>query len=431
VFVSLTELYARARRKAGVLQALRATLALLPEEARRDVLFDLLIETEEPLPAAAPSLHLSPPRIAGGKEEAITAEGLEKARAKRPAPPKDPLTWGVKFEALGQVGLHPSRPKEVTKPPEMGSGSAKREVVSNPAPVRARRSDFRDLTGQSFGTWTVIDEAPSDEHGRVYWNARHTCGGLAVLRGIALRNKPPKKCDSCRGARSGVEVVSNSAPKKQPTSDIATSSGKGNQRGAKLTGNQKDRIGTRIAGFVALECVGIDKRRDSLWFFRCEGCGETRTWSSNVIGGLLRTKSRPRCACKPPARAAGAEATEAPSAPAALPAEAPARAAAPADRTAPLATDEERTAPPRNPRLSGLSTLVGLKFGTWKVVARAGGALGMTYWKCHCSKCGAHKEIAALGAHGLRTRPPACGKCRLRSGAKPDEREGAEEEAAE
>jgi hypothetical protein len=70
------------------------------------------------------------------------------------------------------------------------------------------------------------------------------------------------------------------------------------------------------------------------------------------------------------------------------------------------------TTPPRNPRLSGLSTLVGMTFGTWLVLARAGGGLGMTYWICQCVRCGARRELAALGAHGLRTRPPACGKCR-------------------
>jgi hypothetical protein len=226
------------------------------------------------------------------------------------------------------------------------------------------------------------------------------------------------------------EVVSNSAPETKPASDFATDSGKGNQRGTSGQGSKpwkvKDLTGTKIGSFVGVERVGFDKHGKALWFFRCPACGETKTWSSSKVAFMVRSRATPRHAC-----GGAPEATEALTELPTAPAEAPARAAAPADLTAPLATDEERTSPPRNPRLSGLSTLVGMKFGTWKVVARAGGALGMTYWKCHCSKCGAHKEIAALGVHGLRTRPPACGKCRLRSGAKPDEREGAEEEAAE
>jgi hypothetical protein len=85
-----------------------------------------------------------------------------------------------------------------------------------------------------------------------------------------------------------------------------------------------------------------------------------------------------------------------------------------------LATPEELAAPPLNPRLTGLSTLVGLIFGTWKVIERAGGAVGMSYWRCECVKCGARKDLPAIGAQGLRTRTPHCPSCRAkRAGRKP------------
>ncbi|SRR6266545_1649316 len=64
--------------------------------------------------------------------------------------------------------------------------------------------------------------------------------------------------------------------------------------------------------------------------------------------------------------------------------------------------------PPGKSRLSGLSTLVGMTFGCWEVLERAPSVTGMTRWKCRCTTCGRALELAALGPHGLRTRPPKC-----------------------
>lgn len=85
-----------------------------------------------------------------------------------------------------------------------------------------------------------------------------------------------------------------------------------------------------------------------------------------------------------------------------------------------MATPEERAAPPNNPRLTGMSTLVGQTFGTWKVVDRgASGGAGLSYWACICQKCGAKKELAGTGAFSLRRIPPPwCPACRARKGRK-------------
>jgi hypothetical protein len=91
------------------------------------------------------------------------------------------------------------------------------------------------------------------------------------------------------------------------------------------------------------------------------------------------------------------------------------------------ATEAERAAPPRNPRLTGLSTLEGMTFGTWFVLGRGASAgSGATYWKCRCVKCGATKELAGVGAFSLRRKPPWCSACR--SSAKGRKADGGEQE---
>jgi hypothetical protein len=75
---------------------------------------------------------------------------------------------------------------------------------------------------------------------------------------------------------------------------------------------------------------------------------------------------------------------------------------------APTAALAHPLKPPGKSRLSGLSTLVGMIFGCWEVLERAPSSPGMTKWKCRCTTCGRTVELAALGPHGLRKRPPKC-----------------------
>lgn len=51
-----------------------------------------------------------------------------------------------------------------------------------------RRSDFVDLTGLSFGRWTVISFAGKNRHGQNLWLCRCECGVRKVVRGSGKIN---------------------------------------------------------------------------------------------------------------------------------------------------------------------------------------------------------------------------------------------------
>lgn len=45
------------------------------------------------------------------------------------------------------------------------------------------RSDFIDLTGKTFGRWTVISFAGKNKHGQNLWLCKCECGTERVVRG--------------------------------------------------------------------------------------------------------------------------------------------------------------------------------------------------------------------------------------------------------
>jgi hypothetical protein len=284
----------------------------------------------------------------------------------------------------------------VTKAPEVGSGSAKREVESDVERFSREAAELAEALEPSLH--------------------------LSPPR-IAVEKEEAFTEDELRAAQN------------QPGSNRA-----GDMRGMVGGRKARDLTGHRVGTFVGIERVGSDNNGSPLWFFRCELCGESKTWSAGRVANMSKGPPGKRHECPgTPKSAAPSVPEDVGSGPVALTADEAelVRTGVPvkmlsdgtieATPSVPLATDAERAAPPRNPRLSGFTTLVGQRFGTWKVVERAGGALGMTYWKCACTKCGARKEIAALGAHGLRSRPPPCPSCRLRGGKSeaPDEGEEA------
>jgi hypothetical protein len=307
----------------------------------------------------------------------------------------------------------------VTKAPEVGSGSAKREV----------ESDVERFSREA--------------------------AELAEALEPSLHLSPPRIAVEKEEAFTEDELPTGEVERAKAaavSADAPRLNAHGDRRGMVGGRKARDFTGVKLGTFVGVERVGSDRNGSPLWFFRCEGCNETKTWSAARIAQALHGHKSPpgkghECP-KPPASEVPKPAPEPAenldgeeSGPVSLTAEEAelvrtgAAVKMLSDGTiearpaVPLATAEELAAPPRNPRLSGFSTLVGQRFGTWKVVDRAGGALGMTYWKCACTKCGASKEVAALGAHGLRVRPPACPSCRLRGGKSEAPEEG--EEAAE
>lgn len=53
-----------------------------------------------------------------------------------------------------------------------------------------------DLTGKTFGSWTVIERA-ANRRGVIYWKCRCTCGSEHEVRGQTLRNETSTGCQKC------------------------------------------------------------------------------------------------------------------------------------------------------------------------------------------------------------------------------------------
>lgn len=61
------------------------------------------------------------------------------------------------------------------------------------AQSRKRRRDFKDLTGQKFGRWTVLEQSPSDSK-KSHWLCRCECGVVQVCRGDILSGGGSRSC---------------------------------------------------------------------------------------------------------------------------------------------------------------------------------------------------------------------------------------------
>lgn len=65
-----------------------------------------------------------------------------------------------------------------------------------------------DLTGQRFGSWTVIKRGKNVK-GRVYWICECDCGTVRSVFGDSLKSGKSTSC-GCRGTKSPAPHVSNS-----------------------------------------------------------------------------------------------------------------------------------------------------------------------------------------------------------------------------
>lgn len=63
--------------------------------------------------------------------------------------------------------------------------------------------NFKDLTGQRFGKWTVTGEAEK-KHGAVRWNCICDCGTVSVVDGLRLRNGTSHRCRACASTKHGL-----------------------------------------------------------------------------------------------------------------------------------------------------------------------------------------------------------------------------------
>lgn len=68
-----------------------------------------------------------------------------------------------------------------------------------------RKQQLDDLTGRTFGQWTVLEQAPG-RNGATLWHVRCTCGNTSIVNGQALkRAQDPAQahrgsscCNTCR-----------------------------------------------------------------------------------------------------------------------------------------------------------------------------------------------------------------------------------------
>lgn len=68
--------------------------------------------------------------------------------------------------------------------------------------VRHGSTPLKDLTGQVFGSLTVICRTAASKN--TPWHCRCACGGGHVVRGDLLRSGRVTHCRACGGARAGV-----------------------------------------------------------------------------------------------------------------------------------------------------------------------------------------------------------------------------------
>jgi hypothetical protein len=53
---------------------------------------------------------------------------------------------------------------------------------------------FKELTGQTFGRWTVLSRSNTDKHRRIHWVCQCVCGIKKSVNGADLRNGRSKSC---------------------------------------------------------------------------------------------------------------------------------------------------------------------------------------------------------------------------------------------
>lgn len=66
-----------------------------------------------------------------------------------------------------------------------------------------------DLTGEPFGRWIVLNEAPARK-GRRYWNCRCECGSESIVDGKELRLERSRGCGRCRNLKHGYSTEQSS-----------------------------------------------------------------------------------------------------------------------------------------------------------------------------------------------------------------------------
>ena len=118
-----------------------------------------------------------------------------------------------------------------------------------------------DLTGQTFGLWTVLKDAGQDKYGHDQYLCRCACGTERVVIGPVLRRGTSASCGCYRGKRA-----------KRVTDDAV--------------------IGQKFGSWEVLESAGSTKGGSRLYLCRCQ-CGTERLIT---LHNLTKGKSK-SCGC--------------------------------------------------------------------------------------------------------------------------------------
>lgn len=115
-----------------------------------------------------------------------------------------------------------------------------------------------DLTGQTFGHWTVLEPAEPDKYGRAKWLCRCDCGKERVVTADNLRRGVSTSCGHARGEN-----------------------------------HRKDLIGQRFGRLTVTRYVRYSSTANSsIWRCRCD-CGK----ETDVSGRNLMTGHTTSCGC--------------------------------------------------------------------------------------------------------------------------------------
>lgn len=125
----------------------------------------------------------------------------------------------------------------------------------------------KDLTGQKFGRWTVIERASSDKDGNARWKCQCECGNIKEIKGRNLRRGESKSCGCLKK-----EIIINTG--KHNTKD--------------LTGQQFG----RLIVIKKTTTPNTTKSHDAFWLCKCE-CGNEKIVSTTN----LKNNSTQSCGC--------------------------------------------------------------------------------------------------------------------------------------
>ena len=173
-------------------------------------------------------------------------------------------------------------------------------------------SERIDLTGQRFGMWVVVREIEErDKHGRVMWECRCDCDELRDVPGTLLSRGLSKSCGcvskrDLTGQSFGNYTVISEVPQRTKNrgiiwkcqctcgeiKDVASRyliSGESTSCGHKYN---IDLTGVKFGNWTVLERRHRNKHGNAMWYCKCD-CGELR----EVSGYSLRHRNNRSCGC--------------------------------------------------------------------------------------------------------------------------------------